>query len=287
MKALVAGATGTIGAELLDCLAEAGHWTRALTRGRRAHDWLRHEADEVAVADATDPCADLKSLCVGVDVVFSVIGQSTALRRQPCRRPFADIDTRANFALLAAARAAGVAKYVYVSVFGGDRARDLEYPAAYEEVVGAIAASGLDYCIVRPTRLYASYLESLPGSRAAARVPVIGNGAVRSNPVHEADVARACMDGAQADVREMPIGGPGALKRSDEAELLDAALSCAHPVRRTSAALAGVAGRLLRPFDARRAAMLRYRAATSQIDLLAPVGGQRSLEDYLIENAPR
>ncbi|MEA2493586.1 MAG: dependent epimerase/dehydratase family [Thermoleophilaceae bacterium] len=64
MRVLVAGATGTIGAEVLDCLAEHAHWTRALTRSRRAGDWLRREPAEVAVADATDPSADLKSLCV-------------------------------------------------------------------------------------------------------------------------------------------------------------------------------------------------------------------------------
>lgn len=282
---LIAGATGSLGRHLLSEFARRGRQTRALVRDRDGAASIDSTASEAVVADLTDPHPDLARACCGVETVISVAGQSTASRRMPDRRGFFEVDYVGNTRLLEAAEAAGARRFLYLSVFNAERLRGLEYVDAHERVVERLLASELEATIVRANGFFSGYLELLELARAGRPVPVLLGGSARSNPVHEADLAVACLEALEAGEDAVDVGGPEILTRLQEIELAFAAAGRqprtipVHPwfARALSAAL--------RPFDRRRSALLTFLAAINTIDMVAPKTGHRDLGSYLVEYA--
>lgn len=113
MRVLLAGATGAVGRRVLGDLRARGDYVRTLSRDPRRAKAL--VADDVRVLDVASVPPDapaLTSAMDGVDVVVSCLGANVSLRAYE-RRSYADVDTRANLALVAAATAARVPRFVY------------------------------------------------------------------------------------------------------------------------------------------------------------------------------
>ena len=275
-KVLVAGAGGRAGRHVLGELAARGYATRALVRD--AARFGGAGADEVFVADARWP-ASLQGSCEGVAAVVSAMGASLSLGLTRGGATFRAVDLAANLNLLAEARAAGVGKFVYISLYGAERLRGLAYVDAHEEFVAALGSSGLDYAVVRPTGFFYVFGE-IYKMAARGRVVVAGDGGARSNPVHEADVARTCAEALQAGGRELAVGGPETYTRRGVAELAFAALG--RPPKITSLP-AGLMRALVAParlFDRRLYDLLEFGVSVGTVDLVAPAYGTRSLAEY-------
>jgi uncharacterized protein YbjT (DUF2867 family) len=277
-RVLVAGAGGHLGRHVVAELSARGHRARALVRDPGKRDLAG--AEEVVAADLSDPEAPLAEALEGVDVVFSAAGQSCTMQRAVERASFRDVDLPINRALLAAARAAGVQRFAYVAVLGGERLRHLDYVAAHEDFVGELAASGLDRTVIRANGFFYSYLDMLQAIRRGPAI-LFGDGSARSNPIHEADLAVACVEAIERGLEEVDVGGPETLTRREEAELAFAAIGKKPRLIRLPAPLLGAAVRLLRPRDRRRAEMLEFIAAIGRTDMLAPAHGERRLGEYL------
>ena len=122
MLALVTGATGMLGGEVVDALLAQGHSVRALTRPSSNTLPLQAKQVEIVTADAADQDA-LATAVAGVDIVFHIAAYLTA------DAPFgADLGTAESdwpryqavnvswtADLADAARAAGVDRFVYAS----------------------------------------------------------------------------------------------------------------------------------------------------------------------------
>lgn len=187
---LVAGATGALGTEVVAALEAHRDEVRALVR-----DPARLPAGpraDVVVADARLRDEALDRACRGIDVVFSAMGATTSANRVQERTTFAAVDLRGNLNLLDAAKAAGVRKFVDVSVFNAQRLEHCEYVRVHEDVVRALQESGLEYTVVRANGFFSSYLELLDLARKG-RVVLFGDGEARSNPIHERDLAQVCV----------------------------------------------------------------------------------------------
>jgi uncharacterized protein YbjT (DUF2867 family) len=275
---LVAGATGQLGRYVVRELKARGYQVRALTRAPERLRAAGVEADEAARGDLLDP-ASLGAACAGADAVLSCAGASMDLNALGDRRSFLEVDWRGNRNLLQAARAAGVRKFVYVSLFGGEEMRGLEYADAHERFVDELARSGLAHTVVRPTGFF-SLIGEIVKMAKKGRGPVIGEGSARTNPIHEADVAAACADALAADEREIAAGGPDVLTRREIVELAFRAVGRPPKPTRVPPAVFRAAALLMRPFNRRLAALLAFGAAVSQVDCVAPVRGTRRLEDY-------
>ena len=195
------------------------------------------------------------------------------------RRSYMEVDFGGNARLLDAARDAGVSKFVYVSVWGGRELPDLEYTAAHERFVDRLATSGIPYAVVRPTGCFWVMLEVL---RMAARGlgVVIGRGEARTNPVHEADVAEvtaAAIDGAD---REVGVGGPEVFTRRQIVELAFEVLQRTPRIVSVSPKVFSAMTALAKPFNRRVHAFLRFGAAVSTREVVAPAVGRRDLPSY-------
>lgn len=278
---LVAGAGGNLGGHLLKELAARGYSTRALVRD--ASRFESRSADETFVGDGRVPSM-LKGACEGVACVVSAMGASLVMHRLPGGLHYREVDLSANLTLLAEARAAGVGKFVYVSLYGAERLRGLAYVDAHEEFVEALVDSGLDYAIVRPTGFFYVFGE-LFRMAANGRAVVIGDGGARTNPIHEADVARACVDALDGEARELAVGGPETYTRREIAELAFEALGQPPRITHVRAGLGRVMVTPSRFIDRRLHDLIQFGLAASTTDLVAPPYGSARLAEYFRELA--
>lgn len=268
---LLAGATGVLGRHVARELTARGYRVRRLMRtGAGPGDWLGDLRRAPSVQGAFE----------GVDAVISCAGASMRLDNWSDRQTFHEVDWLGNRNLLDAAQRHGVGKFVYVSLASGPELRHTAYAEAHERVVDALAASGLPYTVVRPTGLHSFFGEVLKMA-ARGRAFVVGDGSSRTNPIHEADAARACVEALMSPAPELCAGGPTVYSRGDIASLAFWALGRTPVIHHCPAWALGLAPLLLRVFHPRIAALVEFGVAVSQVDVIAPPFGVVSLEDSL------
>lgn len=283
MDILVAGGSGVVGREAVRELVARGHRVRVLSRASRAGARAGARVPEgvqVIQGDVLRP-ETLRGACDGAEVVVSAVGGSLDIRKIRERTSYDRVDHLGNRALLEEAERAVVRRFVYVSVFSTPATDGLEYVAAHLRFEDALRASRLERGVVRPTGVFAFFLEVL-GLVRKGRAVVLGDGSARTNPVHEADVGRAVADAAESTDRvvEKNVGGPDVLTRREIAEAAFRAVG--REPRITSAppgALRAAAGVFV-PFNPRLAALLRFGTEVSLSDCVAPSIGTRRLEEY-------
>jgi uncharacterized protein YbjT (DUF2867 family) len=274
-KVLLAGATGRLGSRIRGELESRGHEVRALVRDPCN---LAGEDVEVFGCDARN-AESLRGACDGVGSVISALGASLALQRTPPNATYRDVDLGANLNLLAEARRAGVRKFLYVSLYGAESLRGLGYVDAHEEFVGALKMSGIEYAVMRPTGFFYVFEEVFKMARRG-RAVLVGSGDARTNPIHEADVARACVEALEGDVRELNVGGPEVYTRREVALLAFEALG-KRP--KLTSLPPGLMRALIKPvslFDRRLYDLLDFGAAVSTTDVVAPAYGTRGLVEH-------
>jgi uncharacterized protein YbjT (DUF2867 family) len=148
-----------------------------------------------------------------------------------------------------------------------------------------VRASPIAHTIIRANGFFSAYDEVLDLARKG-RFRLIGDPDARSNPVHDADLARACADALEAGEAERAVGGPDTLTRREEAQLAYAAVGRADAkIGRLPNAAARGAATVLRPIDPRRSAILGFLVDVSSRDMVGPPHGSRRLGDYLRERA--
>ncbi len=117
-------------------------------------------------------------------------------------------------ALFEAARRAGVARIVHVSIANPSIDSPLPYYRGKALVERALETVGLPYSIVRPTWIFGGDHEILANNiawilRHAPIFPIPGNGRYAVQPIHVDDFAQICLDAADADGSEiLDAAGP-------------------------------------------------------------------------------
>ncbi|MFE9246971.1 NAD(P)H-binding protein [Nocardiopsis sp. NPDC006938] len=200
MTFLIAGATGTVGSEIVRRLAAAGHPVRALTRdARRARPGLPEGAEAVQ-GDLTDPESVAPHL-EGVDGLHLITFGGD---------DHAPLETGPR--LVELAREAGVRRVTVLSDF---------YEGGVQE---ALRASALTWTFLNPVEFMANLLEHAEEIRAEGVMRVS-----RDHPsamVHEADIAAVAVAALTEDGhggQAYLISGPEALTPEDQAARLSAA----------------------------------------------------------------
>jgi uncharacterized protein YbjT (DUF2867 family) len=176
------GATGFVGSHVLAKAVGAGWQVRALARRPQ-----RPVAGCEWVPGALDDTAALSRLADGVDAVIHVAGTINAAGRDA----FHEGNVVGTLNMVEAARAAGVARFVHVSSLAA-RMPDLsDYGWSKARAEAVIAASGLDWTIVRPPAVYGTGdKEMLDLFRMAARGVVLLPPGGRLSLIEAGDLAR-------------------------------------------------------------------------------------------------
>lgn len=275
-KILVAGATGQLGRLVVLELKHRGYAVHALARNPEKLSGL--PVDKQFGADLSRP-ERLRGVCDGIEAVISCAGASMNMNTYGDRTSFFEIDHRGNANLLAEAKRASVKKFIYVSLAEAARLRQTEYADAHERFVAELAASGVDYSIIRPTGFFGFHLEILKYAAKGLGL-VIGTGECRTNPVHEADVARAAVDALDQNQREIAIGGPEVFTRKETVELAFAAIGRSPRLLSIPPGLFKVMIAPLKLINPRIHALMDFGIAVTQIDVIAPQVGRERLQPY-------
>jgi uncharacterized protein YbjT (DUF2867 family) len=228
MKVLVTGGTGFIGPHVVEAIRRRGHDVRALTRSGETP-----AGTEGARGDMTD-AASLRRAVEGVDVVVHLVAV-----RQGKRERFERVMSQGTRDLVAAAKDAGVGRFVLMSALGtSEETKDLvPYYGSKWEMEGAVKNSGLQYVIFRPSFVFAEKGGILGTFRKLAKAPVtpvIGSGRQRIQPIWVDDVAeyfaRAVdVDESEAANRTFEVGGPDVVTWNEFWDRLKRALGVRRP----------------------------------------------------------
>lgn len=213
------GGTGFVGGHALTALLEAGHEVRALTRRPRPE-----RPGVIWVAGALDDQPSLMALCLGADAVLHVAGLTNA----PDAAGFDAGNRVGTVAVLSAAQANGIARFVHVSSLAAREPQLSMYGASKRAAEGAVVASALDWQIVRPPAIYGpGDTDTLELFKFAQRgvMPLPPSG--RLSVIHADDLARlfvalvAAPEGRR--FYEADDGRPGGWSHRDYARAIGAA----------------------------------------------------------------
>jgi nucleoside-diphosphate-sugar epimerase len=145
VKLAITGGTGFVGAHVIDAALAAGYEVNALTRreqpAREGVEWI---AGALADRDA------LERLVTGTDAIVHVAGVISA----PDAAGFERGNVAGTLAMLAAATAAGVRRFVHVSSLAAREPKLSLYGTSKAKAEELVQSSGLNWAIVRPPAVY-------------------------------------------------------------------------------------------------------------------------------------
>ena len=183
MTLAITGGTGFVGRALIECALAQGHEVKALARQpqppRAGVAWIAGDLDDGAA---------LHQLVTGAHAVIHVAGRTRAA--DPAQ--FEAANVQGTLAVIEAALAAGAGRLVFVSSLAAREPGLSAYGASKARAERLVAATALDWTIVRPPAVYG------PGDRdmfelfRAAKwgiVPVPAGG--RASLIHVDDLAMA------------------------------------------------------------------------------------------------
>ena len=199
--AVVAGATGLVGRELIIRLLRARRYARVVALTRRP---LTLTDSRLAVVDAAyDRLPTLLSPVTGEDApvdVFCCLG--TTIRAAGSEQAFRRVDHDYVLALGRWARTVRAHRMVVISSLGADAGSRVFYNRVKGEMERDLAALGLaSLVIVRPSLLAGEREEFRVGERLAliATRPLRALLPARVRPIAAADVAQSMLNAALAD----------------------------------------------------------------------------------------
>jgi uncharacterized protein YbjT (DUF2867 family) len=198
-KAILLGATGLVGQQLLQLLLSSDHYEAIVTFGRKPLE-THPKLQQVVCSDLSEMDQHAATF-EGVEDVFCCLG--TTIRVAKTRERFREVDY--GYPLLAAklAKAAGVKRYLLVSAMGANTNSNIFYSRVKGEIETAIQMLQLpSVCIFRPSLLLGNRTEFRFGERLSILLSrplqIIWRGKwFKYKPIEARDVALAMVRVAQ------------------------------------------------------------------------------------------
>jgi NADH dehydrogenase len=216
---LVTGASGFVGSHLLPELLGAGHRVVAVVRSTESGAKVTRRLPAELVANVelrigdVDRPATLAPALVGVEAVIHLVAIA---RDSNGGRQLLAVNLDGTRNLIAAMQASGVRRLVHLGALGVADREELHYGKSKARAERAVAESGLDWTILKPSLLFgpgdgffnivAGLVRLSPGI-----VPVPGDGKSRFQPLHVADLAlclRLSLERPETVGHAYELGGP-------------------------------------------------------------------------------
>src|SRR2546430_16764513 len=213
MLVALTGGTGFVGRHVAAMLVARGHRVHALARDPARARFLSEQHVEIVAGGLADRAA-LDRLASGADALLHLVGIIVEQGAQT----FTAVHVAGTQALLAAARQAGVRRFVHMSAVGArDEPGATSYHRTKRRAEQLVRDSGLSHAIFRPSIINGP--ESAPIQllarlhRSSPVVPVFGDGRFPTQPVWIDDVALAFALAAERPdtVGVFELGGPQVL----------------------------------------------------------------------------
>jgi uncharacterized protein YbjT (DUF2867 family) len=229
---LVTGGSGFVGGHVVHELRARDLQVRCLVRDPRKGSKLAALGSELLQGDVTDPVS-LRRAVEGAGTIVHLVAI-----RQGRERDFQRIMVDGTRSLLAAAKDAGVGRFLHMSALGtSEQSKDLvPYYRAKWEMEELVRASGIPYVIFRPSFVFGRDGGILPTFAKLARywpvTPITGSGKQRIQPIWVDDVATYFADAAARDDlggETYELGGPDAVTWNELWARLKRALGLRRP----------------------------------------------------------
>ena len=160
MTLLIVGATGTLGRQIARRALDEGYQVRCLVRSMRKAAFLKEWGAELVVGNICNP----STLAPALEGITTVIDAATA--RATDSSGIKKIDWDGQVALIQAAVAAKVDRFIFFSILGAENYPDVPLMEIKRCTELFLAESGLNYTILRP----AGFMQGLIGQYA---IPVL------------------------------------------------------------------------------------------------------------------
>lgn len=222
LRVAVDGATGYLGNHVVDALRRHNIHVRCIVHsGARLQDreFLKSIGADVVEASLEGNGEGLRAALADCDVAIHLIGSIAPKKGES----LADLHGVQTANLVAAAKAAKVKKLVQITALGTARDAASEYHRTKWTAEEHIRQSGIPFVIYRPSliigktvgnrdsKLVTRYMELVT---TRPRVPLIGGGDNKLQPIFVADLAQAiagCVTSDQFDNQTFEMGGPQVL----------------------------------------------------------------------------
>ncbi|NBD32058.1 MAG: NAD(P)H-binding protein, partial [Cyanobacteria bacterium] len=199
MNILIAGATGTLGRQVVRRALDEGHQVKCLVRNPRKATFLKEWGANLVKGDLCQP-ETLPRTLEGVDAVID-----TATARPTDSLSIKEVDWDGKVALIQATQAAGVKRYIFFSILNAENYPDVPLMNIKHCTEQFLAETDLDYTILRPC----GFMQGLIPQYA---IPILDNQAVwvtgESTPIAYMDT----LDIAKFAVRAVEV--PETVKRT-------------------------------------------------------------------------
>jgi len=262
---LVAGGTGHLGTELVPHLVNRGIPLRVLTRDPDQARRRLGEAPQFARGDVRK-LETLKDAMDGIDAVVSAITGFGPTGPGPMA-----VDYEGNLNLIRAAQAAGVKRFVLVSMHGAAADHPMELARVKFRAEDAVRASPLDWVIVRPNAFMELWAEIVGEPIVKqGKATVFGRG---DNPINfnsAKDVARfvdlALFDSGLSRT-VLDIGGPDNLTFNQLVSQIESAAGRKSAVSHIPLPMMRLSSLVMRPFKPGLAGMIQGGIAFETVDM--------------------
>ncbi len=211
MKVFVTGGTGFVGGHVIDALLDDGHDIIVMTRHVSKLERLSNKGVYVVEGDSFDR-DEVKHVLADVDAVVHLIGIIVETKGEGSFEQVHYIGTKN---VVDAARLAAVKKFVQMSALGAEEGAASEYHKSKYKAEEYVKTCGLNYTIFKPSVIYGAgdafvnmYANML---KISPLLPIIGNGAVKMQPVYVKDIAKmfsSALTGPLHSMMTYEVGGP-------------------------------------------------------------------------------
>lgn len=206
--AMVAGATGLVGSQVVELLLESGHYQKVYLLSRRKTGFKHPLAEELIInfdslnsGDQPLPIADDVYCCLG-----------TTMKKAGSKQAFRKVDFAYPYALARQALKSGASQYLLVSAMGASRKSFFFYNKVKAELEENLCKLS-DYkqlAIFRPSLLLGERQEPRFGEKIAEKLmiflsPVMRGPLRKYRPIHARSVAKGMLNVALQELRGVHI----------------------------------------------------------------------------------
>lgn len=245
---LIVGSSGFLGRAVAKLLLGQGQQVRVMARTPAKVDDLKQLGAEVAQGDLIDP-PSLKRACQGIERVLAAAHSLLGKGKYASEA----VDDRGHRALIDAAKAAGVAHFVYTSMLGVRLDHPIDFCRTKNRVEEYLKASGLSYTILRPSAFMEWHAHIFNGRSILekGKTNLIGKGTKLRNFIAVRDVAQFALQALtdpKLKNRTIDVGGPQNATNNQVAEMYGKIAGVTPKVSYLPPAVAKVMSIALKPF---------------------------------------